>query len=422
MFLYGAVVCLILVYAGAMSFFFWTSRKKLKLSQSFLKQQKEECDQLILSNSIQKEKLHLLEEQKKKDENKLKDFEKQMTLHFENLSQKIFNEKSSQFKKDSKEQIAGLLDPVKEKIKEFQDKVEKHYGLEAQERFSLRNEIEKMAKMGEKMRLETDQLTQALKGNAQSQGAWGEVILNRVLTASGLREGEEYEVQGKGMDLRSETGQLQKPDVVVNLPQKKHLVIDSKVSLTHYLKWTKAENSEDQSQFLKLFVQSIRKHITDLSTKNYAHALGLQSLDFVFMFFPLEGAFSTALQTDSHITDFAWKQSIVVVSPTTLLATLRTVAFIWQRERESKNVLEISKKAGSLYDKFVGFSEDLKHVGGHLEKSTRSYEQAYNKLCSGKGNIVSRLEEIKRLGARAEKNIDFKEKIEQNTPIIDSEL
>ena len=328
-----------------------------------------------------------------------------MLSQFENLSQKVLIEKTSQFKKESKEQLDTTLQPLKEQIKSFQDRAEKYYSTGSKEMTALEVQIKNLMEMSKKMNDETHNLTQALKGNVQAQGVWGENILAQVLETSGLREGEEYYSQGKGLGIKSEEGSHLKPDVIVKLPQKRHLVIDSKVSLTHYERYTSSDNKEEREESLKSFTQSIRNHISELSVKEYQHATGINSIDFVFLFFPLESAFSIALQEDREIIESAWKKSVVIVSPTTLLATLRTVAFMWQREKENKNVLEIAQKSGDLYDKFVGFVDDLKQVGSFIEKSSRSYEEAYKKLKTGRGNIVSRFDDIKKLGARAKKQI-----------------
>ncbi len=385
--------------------FIWSLSRKLRESKKNLEECKNKCSQWELSYKEKEVKLSLSEEQKKQDDQKLEHLLKTMEAQFENLSQKIFHEKSSQFKKDSKEQIEQVLRPLGEQIKFFQEKAEKHYGEGFKEIFSLKNEIKNLMQASQQTWEETQNLTSALKGSVKAQGVWGESVLNHILSASGLREGEEYVVQGKGMNLKSEQGSHLKPDVVVKLPQSRHLVIDAKVSLVHYEQFIQTHNQEDQERLLKSFTTSIRKHISDLSLKEYQYAIGLNSLDFVFLFFPLESAFSIALQSDRSIMDLAWKESVVIVSPTTLLATLRTVAFMWQRERENKNALEISQKAGSLYDKFVRFVEDLKQVGQNLERSSQNYKEAYKKLYTGKGNIVSSLENIKKLGARTQKEI-----------------
>lgn len=383
----------------------WDKNRKLKSSEKNLEEYRSKLNQSELACREKEVKLNLLEKQFKQDESKLKNLLETMRVQFENLSQKIFHEKSSQFKKDSKEQLESTLNPLREQIKLFQEKAEKHYGEGAKEIFSLKSEIKNLVGVSQQIDQEAQNLTKALKGSVKAQGTWGEFILNQVLEASGLREGEEYILQGKGMNLKSEEGALLKPDVIVNLPQSRHLVIDAKVSLIHYEQFIQTKDSEDQAQLLKSFISSIRKHISDLSLKKYQYALNLNSLDFVFLFFPLESAFSLALQSDRSITDLAWKESVVIVSPTTLLATLRTVAFMWRREKENKNVLEIARKAGAVYDKFVGFAEDLRGVGEALDKSQKSYEQAHKKLTAGKGNIVSSLEGIKKLGARVQKDI-----------------
>ena len=390
---------------ACLCWFIWILNGRLKNSQKNLEECRSKFNQSELSCREREVKLNLLEEQIKQDEGKLKKILDNVQERFENLSQKIFHEKSSQFKKDSKEQLENTLNPLREQIKNFQEKAEQHYGEGSKEIFSLKNEIKILSERNQQIHQEAQNLTKALKGDVKAQGTWGEFILNQVLEASGLREGEEYILQGKGMNLKSEEGSLLKPDVIVHLPQSRHLVIDAKVSLIHYEQFTRTEDQENQNQLLKKFTASIRKHISDLSLKKYQHALGLNSLDFVFLFFPLESAFSIALQSDRSITDLAWKESVVIVSPTTLLATLRTVAFMWRREKENKNVLEIARKAGAVYDKFVGFTEDLESVGEALDKSQKNYEQAHKKLTSGKGNIVSSLENIKKLGARVQKDI-----------------
>ena len=397
--IFSILICVFCIW------FIWDLSKKLKISQKNLEECHSKFNQSELSCREKEVKLNLLEEQVKQDEGKLKSLLGTMQTQFENLSQKIFHEKSSQFKKDSKEQLENTLSPLREQIKNFQEKAEKYYGEGSKEMFSLKNEIKNLVEVNQQMNQEAQNLTKALKGSVKAQGTWGESVLNHVLEASGLREGEEYILQGKGMNLKSEAGSSLKPDVIVKLPQSRHLVIDAKVSLTHYEQFIQTKNPEDQDQLLKNFISSIRKHISDLSLKKYQYALGLNSLDFVFLFFPLESAFSIALQSDRSITDLAWKESVVIVSPTTLLASLRTVAFMWQREKENKNVLEIARKAGAVYDKFVGFTESFKGIGEALDKSKKSYDQAHKKLVDGKGNIVSSLESIKKLGARAQKDL-----------------
>ena len=264
--------------------FIWTMSIKLKDSRRNLEECKHQCSQWELSYKEKEVKLNLLEDQKKQDEHKLKELLKTMETQFENLSQKIFHEKSSQFKKDSKEQIEQVLRPLGEQIKFFQERAEKHYGEGSKEIFSLKNEIKNLMQASQQTREEAQNLTSALKGSVKAQGVWGESVLNHILSASGLREGEEYVVQGKGMNLKSELGSALRPDVIVKLPQSRHLVIDAKVSLVHYEKFIQTHNPEDQERLLKSFTASIRKHISDLSLKKYQYATGLNSLDLCFCF------------------------------------------------------------------------------------------------------------------------------------------
>ena len=383
-------------------FLLWKDSKQLNQAQQKNTDNTQQIASLEMSRQAGEEKLQIVQQQIQDKEK----FEKYMIAQFDSLSQKILNKKTSQFKKDSKEQLENTLQPLREQIKLFQEKAEGYYNTGSKEMLTLKNEIKNLMNVSQKMNSEAHNLTQALKGNVKTQGIWGESILSQVLEASGLRENEEYIIQGKELKLKSESGYALKPDVIVKLPQNRHLVIDAKVSLTHYERYISSSNIEEKTELLKSFTRSIRNHISNLSSKEYQNASALNSLDFVFLFFPLESAFSVALQADRSIIESSWKESVVIVSPTTLLATLRTVAFMWQRERENKNVLEIAKKSGDLYDKFVGCLEDLKQVGEHLERSSNSYEEAYKKLSTGKGNIISRLEHIRRLGARTEKQIN----------------
>lgn len=394
----------ILVCCG-LFFFLYKNHEALKATTKELEEQKNKALQIEQSSSLAEEKMKLIEELRKKEEDQLKIFEKQLTLQFENLSQKIFEEKSSQFKKDSKEQFNHLLNPFKEKFTQFQQKVDTYYETESKERFSLKNEIEKLILTGNKMQAETQKLSQAIQGDIQSQGNLGELILNRILEKSGLREGREFIAQGKNMNLKSNEGQVLKPDIVVHLPRDRHLIIDSKVSLTNYLQFYEEKSSEDKQKQLKNFITSIKTHIKNLSSKNYQDALKINSIDFVFLFFPYESAFSLALKEEPFLQEVAWKEKIVIVSPATLMSALRTVYLIWQKEKERKNVFEISRAAGGLYDKFVGFMGDFQQIKQNLDKSSRSYELAWNKLKSGKGNIISKLEHIKELGAQSKKTL-----------------
>lgn len=335
----------------------------------------------------------------------LKQMQENFKNQFENLANKIFDQKSNQFQKESEKGLANMFGPLEEKIRDFKKKIEDTYNQESRERFALKSEIEKIVVANQKMTEETSNLTRALKGDVKAQGNWGELVLERVLEASGLRDGEEYILQGKNLGLKNEDGRSHRPDVIVNLPEDKHIIIDSKVSLTHYERFISTDKSDEKSEALKDFLGSIRAHIDGLSGKKYQFSEKLETPDFVLMFFPIEGAFSLALQSDSKLFLHAWNKSIVVVSPTTLLATLRTVASIWKQEKQNKNAMKIAIESGRLYDKFAGFAEDLEKIGESIRRTDDSYHGALSKLKTGKGNILSKIETIKRLGAKTSKKL-----------------
>ena len=332
-------------------------------------------------------------------------WKEQFTNHFKTLSQEILDSKSKQFQIQAEQNLSGLLSPLKEKITSFQKKVEDSYNQEERERFSLKDKIKDLCQVHDRLKEETIRLSKALTGDVKAQGQWGEMILSALLSASGLKENEHYITQGKGFDLKDKEGKRQKPDVIIKLPEGKHIIIDSKVSLTHYERFISSGTEEEKQKYLNLFTTSLRSHIKQLHEKQYSRNNTLNTPDFVLMFFPVEGAFSLALQSDPQIFPFSWDLSIVVVSPTTLLATLKTVESIWKREKQSKNALEIAEAGGRLYDKFVLFAEDLCHIGESLKKAEGSYMTALQKLKTGKGNIISRLEKIKHLGAKASKQM-----------------
>ncbi|MBL7714323.1 MAG: DNA recombination protein RmuC [Bdellovibrionales bacterium] len=346
-----------------------------------------------------------LQERLANQKQELEKLQAQFAHQFENLASKIFQNNLNQFRESSEKNLGLILNPLRDRLQEFQKKVEDSYSSEARERFALKGEIEKIILANEKMTREASQLTQALKGDVKIQGNWGEMILERILEVSGLREGIEYRRQAEGMGLKDENGRDQRPDVVILLPDQKHLIVDSKVSLLHYERWVREESLEAKAESAKLFLASIRAHVDGLSKKRYQDLEGLGTPDLVMMFVPIEGAFSAALQLDSELYAWAWSKSIVLVSPTTLLATLRTVASVWKQENQTKNALEIARQAGALYDKFVGFTEDLVLVEQKLDQAKGAYDQAVQKLSTGKGNLVSRVEGLRKLGARATKQL-----------------
>ncbi len=330
----------------------------------------------------------------------------QMRLQFEGLARQIFEENSTRFTEQSQKGLGDLLNPLKERISEFQNKVDKSFGDQAKEQFALKNEIERIVKISNSMNTQTENLTKALKGDVKVQGNWGEVMLEKILESSGLRKDEEYTIQGSGLGLKDAEGRAQKPDVIVNLPENKHIIIDAKVSLTHYERFSSEQDEVSKKLALKNFVESMRQHVIGLSSKKYEQQDALGSPELVVMFTPIEGAYSTAMQEDPSLYLFAWEKNILLVSPTTLFATLRIFASIWKNERQNKNVQEIARQGGALYDKFVGFVDDMKAIGKQLDRTGEAYRGAMNKLVDGTtGSLVSRTENLRKLGAKTSKKL-----------------
>lgn len=324
---------------------------------------------------------------------------------FELMANEILKRKSAEFTEVNRTNLDLLLNPLKENIKAFEDKVEKVYKSESDERNVLKGEITKMMELNKQISDEANNLTKALKGDNKKQGNWGEMVLDKLMERSGLLEGINYSKQGS---YTAEDGGKLLPDVVVNLPDEKHIVIDSKVSLIAYERLVNAETEEERNLFVKQHVAGIKAHITGLGAKNYHDLYKINSPEFVLLFVPIESSFAIAVQYDQELFDFAWNKRVVIVTPSTLLATLKTVASIWKQEQQTKNAIDIATKAGQLYDKFVGFVTDLQKVGEHLDKSQKVYQDAMGKLSVGNGNLVSRVENLKKLGAKATKSIDEK--------------
>ncbi len=351
----------------------------------------------------------IFQSQKEKIEEKkteLDGLQTKLTKEFENIANKILDEKSHKFTEQNKSNLDAILNPLKERIKDFEDKVDKTYKFEAAERNTLKGSIEELMKQTNQISLEANNLTKALKGESKKQGNWGELVLAKILEASGLIEGQNYTLQGKGLALTDEEGNRFQPDVVINLPDNKHIIIDSKVSLIAYEKLVNLVDDEPREKFIKEHLLSIKTHITGLSAKNYQDLYGINSPDFVLLFIPIESSFSLAIQYDQDLFDFAWSKRVVLVTPSTLLATLKTVASIWKQDQQSKNAIDIATKAGALYDKFVGFTEDLKKIGDQLSKTQKTYDDAYSKLSTGRGSLTSSVETLRKLGAKANKRIE----------------
>ena len=345
-----------------------------------------------------------LNEQQKTHQQRLDDLQgarDELRAQFAELAGKIFEEREKRFAESSHERLGQLLDPLKERIQSFEKRVEESYQNEARERFSLARELERLQQLNQRLGDEATNLTRALQGQ-KTQGNWGELILERVLEHAGLEKGREYHTQ---VSLKSADGERFQPDVLIQLPGDKQVVVDAKVSLTAYQMLTSAEDEDSRAQALKQHVLSLRNHLKGLSLKDYQRLDGLQSLDFVLLFVPIEAAFAAALQADPELFQEAYGKHVVIVSPTTLLATLRVIDSLWRQERQSQNAREIAERAGALYDKFVAFIQDLDEIGSRLQQLDRAYLGARNKLTDGRGNLVGRAEQLKLLGARASKRL-----------------
>jgi DNA recombination protein RmuC len=347
-----------------------------------------------------------LQEKLAEQKGEIEELQEKFIKEFENLANKIFEEKSSKFTEQNKTNLKEILDPLKERISEFQNKVEETNKESIDRNAALRQQLSSLKEMNLQMSQDAQNLTNALKGEVKTMGNWGEMILERILEISGLEKDREYIIQES---VTTEDGKRLQPDVIVKLPDKKNIIIDSKVSLLAYEKYTSLDDEKEKQIVLKEHISSIRSHLKNLSSKGYQNLYQNESLDFVLMFIPIEGAFALALQNDNSLYNYAFgEMNIIIVSPTTLLATLRTIENIWKQEYQSRNVIEIAKQSGALYDKFVGFVDDLIDIGNRMDQAKNSYEGAMKKLSEGTGNLVNRAERIKKLGAKTSKSLPQK--------------
>lgn len=368
-----------------------------------LKAERERANELDKKLASREADYRNLQERLNEQKKELAEMQEQLTTQFENLANKIFEEKSEKFTRQNKEQIDQLLNPLGEKLEAFKKKVEETHKDEVEARGSLKQELKHLMELNKTMSEDAKNLTKALKGDNKAVGDWGEVILERILERSGLTKGREYETQ-KGFSKEDGMGH-NKPDVVVYLPDEKYMVIDSKVSLKAYEKFSSSDDGKEQQQYLKEHVNSIRAHVKGLSGKNYEQIHGAKSPDFVLLFIPIEPAFSSALQYDSNLYYEAFDQNIVIVSPSTLLATLATIDSVWKQEYQNKNAMEIAKRGGALYDKFVLFVESMEDIGQRIRQTQDSYDEAMGRLSTGAGNLVRQAEMIRKLGAKTSKQL-----------------
>lgn len=343
----------------------------------------------------------------KGQEEKIINIQKQFTEKFENLANKIFDEKSKKFSDLNRDKLDVLLNPLEKNIDEFKKLVRDSYSEEDKKRHNLGVEVEKLMKLNLQIGQDAKDLTEALKGSSKQQGDWGEMVLETILQQSGLIEGKQYFKQAtlrdnSGEVIKNEEGKIMRPDIIVEYPDKRKIIIDSKVSLVSFVEFTSAVEQEDQKRALKKLMLSIRKHIDELSDKKYSeHG---SNLDFVMMFIPIEGAYIAALQADHNLWADAYKKNVLLIGPTNIIAALRIIADMWERDKQSKNAEEIAKRGGYLYEKFVGFISSLNNVGTHIKKSQESYDKAVSQLSEGRGNLVNQAESLKKLGIKYDRS------------------
>ncbi len=375
----------------------------LDIANQLLKEEnqraKEAENKLVSNNTEQPKKEKLLKQQKEE----IASLRKAFKQDFEEIANRIVTEKIQNTTPQQNPNLAALLEPLNKNIKAFEAEIRKQHQKESEQRASIIEQFHQLTALNQQLNKETKNLTKVLKNEGRVRGNWGEMILEKILEKSGLVKGREYQTLKPLNNLNGKTNRHLQPDVLINLPDDRHIIIDSKVPLSAYERYNIAE--DPTPQLLKEHLLSIGKHIKALNQQNYQNLYQLQTLDFVLLFIPIEGAFSLAIQQDPDLFNTAFEENIILVSPTTLLATLRTVANIWRQEQQMKNAIEISKQSGLLYDKFVSFTQDLEEVGRSLLQTERSYEAAMQKLCVGKGNLITSADHIKQLGAKASKEI-----------------
>ena len=376
-------------------------KQNIEKTESEREEIRREKDFLNTELSRRNTEFENLQQQNLKRDEKLDKQQEQLRKDFELMASKILEEKSEKFTNQNKENIKNILNPLEEKIKTFEKKVEDSQKESISMHSALKEQLLGLKNLNQQMAKEATNLTKALKGDSKTQGNWGELVLERVLEKSGLEKDREYFVQ---QNFQREDGSRVMPDVVLHLPDSKKMIIDSKVSLTDYERMVNTED-EERTLYLKSHVNSIKKHVDQLSAKNYQDLYDIESPDFVLMFIPIEPAFAVAINEDNTLYNKAFEQNIVIVTPSTLLATLRTIDSMWNNEKQQQNAIEIARQAGALYDKFEGLVTDLTSVGKKIDAAKNDYSSAMNKLVEGKGNLISRVENIKKMGAKAKKSL-----------------
>lgn len=378
------------------------------LENNFIELQKDiktnqlEKESLLRINTTQESDIKNLKSKLEEHKQEVENLQKKFTNDFEVLANKILEEKSTKFTNQNRENIKNILEPLEKKIQTFEKKVsdsdEKRVGFQS----ALKTQLDHLKELNAQMSKDTINLTKALKGDSKMQGNWGELVLERVLEKSGLEKDREYFVQ---QSFTTDEGKKVLPDVVIHLPDNKKMIVDSKVSLVAYERFTNEEDETLKIQYLKEHVNSLKRHIEQLSEKKYEDIYQIESPDFVLLFIPIEPAFAVALNSDNHLYNKAFEKNIVIVTPSTLLATLRTIDSMWNNEKQQRNAIEIARQAGALYDKFQGLLTDLVSIGKRIDDSKKEYSGAMNKLVEGRGNLITSVEKLKKMGAKAKKSM-----------------
>lgn len=377
---------------------------KLQLNQTTLEREsiRNEKEALAIQLSKKETDFENLWERNKEQKEEVEQLQQKFTKEFENLANKILEEKTNKFTEQNKENLKNILSPLQDKIQLFEKKVEDSQKETHGYHSALKEQLQHLKDQNLKISKEAENLTKALKGDSKMQGNWGELILERVLEKSGLEKDREYFIQ---QSFNTEEGNRVQPDVIINLPDGKKMIVDSKVSLTAYERYVNEENEELKPQFLKEHLNSLRRHVEQLSEKNYFDLYQMESPDFVLLFVPIETAFALALNEDNTLYNKAFEKNIVIVTPSTLLATLRTIDSMWTNQKQQENAVEIARQAGALYDKFEGFVSDLIKIGKKMDEAKVEYQGAMNKLVDGSGNLITRVENLKKMGAKAKKSL-----------------